>query len=66
MYVCLGTCTTFTLQSKSSETQRGPLAQSAERRADNAEVVSSRLTWTNVFINLRQHLHQENFYFKMQ
>ena len=24
----------------------GPLAQSVERRADNAKVVSSRLTWT--------------------
>ena len=27
----------------------GPLAQSVERRADNAKVVSSRLTWTTVF-----------------
>ena len=26
--------------------QVGPLAQSVERRADNAKVVSSRLTWT--------------------
>ena len=25
----------------------GPLAQSVERGADNAKVVSSRLTWTN-------------------
>ena len=29
--------------------QLGPLAQSAERRADNAKVVSSRLTWTTFF-----------------
>ena len=29
--------------------QPGPLAQSAERRADNAKVVSSRLTWTTFF-----------------
>ena len=29
--------------------QPGPLAQSVERRADNAKVVSSRLTWTNFF-----------------
>ena len=29
--------------------QRGPLAQSVERRADNAKVVRSRLTWTNFF-----------------
>ena len=27
----------------------GPLAQSAERRADNAKVVSSSLTWTTEF-----------------
>ena len=27
----------------------GPLAQQAERRADNAKVVSSRLTWTTFF-----------------
>ena len=27
----------------------GPLAQSVERGADNAKVVSSRLTWTNFF-----------------
>ena len=27
----------------------GPLAQSAERRADNAKVVSSSLTWTTFF-----------------
>ena len=27
----------------------GPLAQSVERRADNAKVVSSRLTWTILF-----------------
>ena len=30
--------------------QPGPLAQSVERGADNAKVVSSRLTWTN-FLN---------------
>ena len=27
----------------------GPLAQSVERGADNAKVVSSRLTWTSIF-----------------
>ena len=27
----------------------GPLAQSVERRADNAKAVSSRLTWTTFF-----------------
>ena len=27
----------------------GPLAQSVERRADNAKVESSRLSWTTVF-----------------
>ena len=30
--------------------QPGPLAQSVERGADNAKVVSSRLTWTNLFL----------------
>ena len=30
----------------------GPLAQSVERGADNAKVVSSRLTWTNFFLFL--------------
>ena len=29
--------------------QVGPLAQSVERGADNAKVVSSRLTWTTFF-----------------
>ena len=29
----------------------GPLAQSVERRADNAKVVSSRLTWTIFFFH---------------
>ena len=28
---------------------KGPLAQSVERGADNAKVVSSRLTWTTFF-----------------
>ena len=30
--------------------QSGPLAQSVERGADNAKVVSSSLTRTNVFV----------------
>ena len=28
----------------------GPLAQSVERRADNAKVESSRLSWTTFFL----------------
>ena len=30
----------------------GPLAQSVERRADNAKAVSSRLTWTILFFSI--------------
>ena len=32
----------------------GPLAQSVERRADNAKVESSRLSWTTVFFFFQQ------------
>ena len=38
--------------SRAFTTCEGPLAQSAERRADNAKVVSSRLTWTIFFLIL--------------
>ena len=42
---------------------RGPLAQSAERRADNAKVVSSSLTWTteHFFSILFMHLPFEKY-----
>ena len=50
-------------------TSAGPLAQSVERRADNAKVVSSRLTWTiffsylhmTVFFN-HNHFHFQSYF----
>ena len=41
----------FHLELFSANSRQGPLAQSVERGADNAEVVSSRLTWTTFFQN---------------
>ena len=41
----------------------GPLAQSVERRADNAKVESSRLSWTTFFFSLLSFFSSSLFVF---